>query len=233
MQKLRTLSVCLHLTAAVTYGTTIYCLTRNGLPPAVARFGHFKFITFWNLIVQLVTFSLSLIIDLIQTDTNRFKLIPVVALRDRLFNSLAFPLSAHIAITFWSIYAIDRELIFPVHVEPYWPQWLNHTSHTVILLIVLIENYLVDHRRREEKNGLLLTWTVTISYMFWAIFVKLSTNYWPYPVLSVLNWPSKVAFLGFGTIATTFYYKIEGDLYDMRWRSRVKRDDTFGKLAAH
>jgi len=32
-----------------------------------------------------------------------------------------------VVMTFWGIYAVDRELVYPKHLDALIPQWLNHS----------------------------------------------------------------------------------------------------------
>ncbi|KAJ8961628.1 hypothetical protein NQ314_005880 [Rhamnusium bicolor] len=56
-----------------------------------------------------------------------------------IFNTFVFPCSLLVMTIFWSIWHIDRELIFPKVVDDVYPTWLNHTLHTVIAIPLVIE----------------------------------------------------------------------------------------------
>jgi hypothetical protein len=51
------------------------------------------------------------------------KVVKVKQVKDYVFAVFAFPLSCFISSTFWIIYAIDRELIFPVSQEQFVPRF--------------------------------------------------------------------------------------------------------------
>jgi hypothetical protein len=38
-----------------------------------------------------------------------------------------------VATMFWAIYSIDRELVFPVSLDKYFPVYVNHILHTTVL----------------------------------------------------------------------------------------------------
>lgn len=46
-------------------------------------------------------------------------------LKDYVFATFAFPLAMTVAISFWAIYAVDRELILPKAMESFFPRYLN------------------------------------------------------------------------------------------------------------
>ena len=52
--------------------------------------------------------------------------------RDAWFATLVFPLSLFVALSFWSIYSMDRELIFPKHMEQHVPAVYNHMVSKVL-----------------------------------------------------------------------------------------------------
>ena len=47
-----------------------------------------------------------------------------------------------VTVTFWSIYHIDRDLIWPVQDSLVIPDFQNHITHTVPLIGVLFDNIL-------------------------------------------------------------------------------------------
>lgn len=72
-------------------------------------------------------FTISLLNDVFGTNEVIFepKKAPFIRkLRDYVFSTLAFPVALHVAITFWGLYAIDRELVFPKVLDSFFPNWL-------------------------------------------------------------------------------------------------------------
>lgn len=47
--------------------------------------------------------------------------------RDYLFNVVLFPVALLVVIVFWILYNINRDLIFPKHLDEYIPPWVNHS----------------------------------------------------------------------------------------------------------
>ena len=53
--------------------------------------------------------------------------------RDYLFATLAFPIGQFVGIVFWTLYNIDREIIFPVVLDKIYPNYINHMLHTTVM----------------------------------------------------------------------------------------------------
>ena len=84
---------------------------------------------------------------------------------DVLFSSLL--LSKFVSVLFWALYFIDRELVFPTVLDPIIPPWINHIMHTLPLVTVLSEQYLVDHKYPSALKGLSILVTFIIAYGSW------------------------------------------------------------------
>ncbi|XP_068706825.1 androgen-induced gene 1 protein-like [Montipora foliosa] len=113
-----------HVCGTALFAYTLYHHLQIQAPSHRVYGGKFKFLTFLNVLVQLAYFSIAVMADiltLIKGQDNR-----LIKLRDVLFASLAFPLSAFVAAIFWGIYMVDRNLIFPKQMDKIIPPWLNH-----------------------------------------------------------------------------------------------------------
>lgn len=222
------LSLLLHLLAFISYGYSLFWTFNHEDVPTThpnGRFGgRLKYLTYWDLWIQFITFSICLLSDLISIPNRNQSLTQpfIIRLRDTLFNCLAVPIGLFVVLSFWAIYFVDRELIFPTGIEKYYPIWLNHTTHTFVLPILLIENYLVSHNRSQQSNGLLILLSVVTAYLTWILYIGLTLNHWVYPILEVLTWPLRASFiLGSGFLMIAFYYL--GDVfYTTTWKSAPK-----------
>merc|ERR1712071_109656 len=95
--------------------------------------GRWKYLTFWNMVLQLVYFSHCLLNDFYGTSSLvKRERAYLQKLRDYLFGALAFPLALFVSITFWGLWAVDREIIFPSALDAFFPSWLNHILHSSI-----------------------------------------------------------------------------------------------------
>ena len=52
-------------------------------------------------------------------------------LEDGLYASLAFPIGVFVGVVFWTLFAIDREVVYPTVVDAYIPAHMNHLMHTM------------------------------------------------------------------------------------------------------
>lgn len=74
-------------------------------------------------ILQAVYYTISLVNDLIGTnEVLPGKQLPVIRrIKDYMFAALALPVALNVGSTFWSLMAVDRELVFPKALDPYFP----------------------------------------------------------------------------------------------------------------
>lgn len=99
-----------------------------------------------------------------------------------------------VGLTFWIIYAIDRELVLPRAVDPYFPSWLNHVMHTNIMLFVLIEFVTTFRRYPSRQKGCTILGVFMVTYLTWMLTIYKFSGFWVYPILDVLNWPLRLVF---------------------------------------
>jgi hypothetical protein len=104
-------------------------------------FGPWKFLTFWNMWVQLIYFSICLVNDFTggRKSANNNKSGKqgrgfLERAEDYLFASIAFPMGLFVGIAFWGLYAFNRELVYPAVLDKIVPVWLNHAMHTTYVI---------------------------------------------------------------------------------------------------
>lgn len=164
--------------------------------------GRFKFLTFWNELIQTAFFAYSIINDIFGSNTpppTKGKQKPVRSslqkVRDLISASIVFPIGAFVVIMFWAIYFYDRELIYPKALEEVIPSWLNHVWHTSVIFFVLIEKFVVYHHYPDRIEGLTVAALFILSYVAWVFWVAYKADFWIYPLLAVLNWPFRIVFI--------------------------------------
>lgn len=152
------------------------------------QFASLNFLTIWNLLFQTFYFFWCCITDLVLTSGTRSPIAQkLVAFRDWFLAAVAFPIGTLVVVMFWSIWAVDRELVFPKELDAFFPMWLNHVLHTTVLPILLIEMFLVQHKLPSRKAGVLGTLGVALTYLTWVLYLGYAMDIWVYPVLQVLN----------------------------------------------
>eukprot|EP00026_Physarum_polycephalum_P016621 Phypoly_transcript_17569.p1 GENE.Phypoly_transcript_17569~~Phypoly_transcript_17569.p1 ORF type:complete len:251 (+),score=45.46 Phypoly_transcript_17569:59-754(+) len=174
-----------------------------------------QFLTMWGLGAHTIYFFLSTLDDLVLAYQKLARPSPKEVRRQNrflhtFFRAFSFPLATIVAILFWGVYAIDREMIYPKAFEVHVPPYMNHIQHTVPLLSVLIDMFLIDHYTHPPKSlrlDLLMVGGVTVAYMCMLLWVFMTEGHWVYPFIELLPDWAKVLFFLFGMgLAWVFYF---------------------------
>lgn len=124
---------------------------------------------------------------------------------------------------FWSIYAMDREHIYPERLDKTIPFILNHYWHTGIVLTAIIEAMVVFHRYPSNfKAFVIMSLTATL-YIVWMTWVFTATGKWPYPFLEKIPLPLFPVFCLFCLVVDVVFYFIGKLLCHIRWRGNNVR----------
>jgi len=62
--------------------------------------------------------------------------------------------SQFVSSMFWGLYMIDRELVFPRAMDVIMPSWTNHSTHTIIIVALVVEMRITRHRYSKRSLGL-------------------------------------------------------------------------------
>ncbi|XP_034841110.1 androgen-dependent TFPI-regulating protein-like [Maniola hyperantus] len=164
------------------------------------------FLTIWCLILQTVYHFVAFLNDVVGTNVQSPKKTPIIRqIKDTLF-SIAFPTAIYVSLAFWSIYAIDKELIFPERIEKLYHPALNHVMHTTVSVFIIIELFTSYRNYPSRKLGYIVTYLFYVSYLVWFFVVYAQTGAWVYPVFEPLNWPLRFLFIALSlSIATGLY----------------------------
>lgn len=185
-----------HLSAFVLYLWSL--ITYEFLPPVPHKRSHehfagrFKYLTYWNLIMQCVFFGFCVVVDFAKSSQRHYG--RLVELRDKMYASIALPYGMFVTAVFWVLFAINRDYIYPKILETIIPSWLNHVSHTVIFPVLLVETSLLKHHHPPRNAGFALTMSFGAIYILWVLFLALVMDIWPYPILEILTWGMRVVF---------------------------------------
>ncbi|XP_026553072.1 androgen-induced gene 1 protein-like [Pseudonaja textilis] len=194
-----------------------FALTQNlGLPKPVRKVhddsygGQWKYLTFLNQLFQTLLYLLCVTIDAVAlfVPSQEKKVSSIVLpIRDFIFSAYVFPVGLFVAVAFWGLYAIDRELVYPKELDDINPDWLNHTMHTTILPLLFIELVICSHKYPPRWKGILGLGIFSAVYLSWIIWIHHVAGIWAYPVLGVLGLLGKAVFLSvaFG-IMFIFYF---------------------------
>lgn len=156
--------------------------------------GSYKFLTFLNLMCQTLLFFSSTLIDLVNVVAG-IRMTRLRKFRDRFLASVAFPFCLLVVSTFWTVYAIDRELIYPKKLDLVVPTYVNHLLHSTIA-ITAIELFVTEHNYPSStKKGFSLCAATGLAYFLWISYVKSHTARWPYPFMDLLSIPQFTGFI--------------------------------------
>uniref|UniRef100_A0A8B9NWA6 Androgen-dependent TFPI-regulating protein n=1 Tax=Apteryx owenii TaxID=8824 RepID=A0A8B9NWA6_APTOW len=139
---------------------------------------------------QTLLFGICVIIDFVLVFATAKKksvssrLLPV---KDFIFSVLVFPVGLFVAVMFWTLYAYNRELIYPEELDEVNPSWLNHTMHTTILPLLFVELIACPHKYPGKLNGIIGLSIFGSSYLIWMLWVNYASGIWVYPVLEALD----------------------------------------------
>lgn len=175
-------------------------------------------------LLQATFFTISAINDVIGTNENypRNQSIPFIRkLKDGILTCLAFPLSMFVGLTFWGLYAVDRELILPKAIDPFLPSWLNHAMHTNIMIFILIEMFISFRKYPSRKFSLTVLTGFLLAYLIWIHYIHAKSGLWVYPILNVLNLPLRIVFFA-GLLGLCVILYIVGEkLNNFVWRKEL------------
>lgn len=121
---------------------------------------------------------------------------------------MVFPIGLLVVLSFWSIYFIDRELVYPKEVDKIIPAWQNHAMHTLPLIGCLIENYFNYHKYPKMIKGMTISISFGAIYLAWTFFLAYTTGFWVYGVLEVLDNFSRFLFILSQLILVLGAYKL-------------------------
>ncbi|XP_073338519.1 androgen-dependent TFPI-regulating protein [Pagrus major] len=219
-----------HITAFTWYAFIVKNLAaKDGeeLPPGIFVYGGpWKYLTFLNLLLQMTFFGLATVNDLqpgkkSESTLNRCK--------DLLFSVFAFPVGMFVVLLFWTIFAYDRELVYPATIDTFFPPWMNHAMHTFVLPVLLGEVLVQPHTYPQTKHALAALGVVGLSYLFWIIWVYLSVGIWVYPLLGHFSTNGLMGFFFFNMSVVTLLYVLGDKLNSHVWSKGRTRMTTKAK----
>ncbi|KAJ0067059.1 hypothetical protein NL108_009984 [Boleophthalmus pectinirostris] len=212
------LSAVFHVLAFGWYAFVVQSLAaKDGeeLPPGIFVYGGpWKYLTFLNLLLQMTFFGLAAASDLQDGKKSQSSL---DRCKDLLFAVFGFPVGMFVVVLFWSIFAYDRELVYPATIDAFFPPWMNHAMHTFVFPILLAEVLLQPHFYPKTKQAVAALSLVGVSYLSWIIWVYLSAGVWVYPLLKYFSGVGLVGFFVFNMIVVTVLFLVGEKLNKKLW----------------
>lgn len=222
--ELELLAVLYHFAMTVFYALLLYhgtklvnenlhILNPDGAIPSYG--GRFKFLTHINQWFQLFFFGLQFFTDLLHVDSSTRR--SLQKLCDVFFTTVAAPTSFFIVLTFWSIWAHDRNLVYPERFDLVVPQYMNHFWHTTIAVWVVFESLLCFHRYPSIGVAACINFVINAAYLSWIVWVFLQTDFWVYPILKVLPLHYMAVFCGGCMFLSLILYFVGKAIAHLRW----------------
>ncbi|WAR17127.1 AIG1-like protein [Mya arenaria] len=147
--------------------------------------------------------------------------------------ALVYPVGVFVVMTFWGIYAVDRELVYPKKLDELIPQWLNHTMHSTVLPFLLIEKIVVYHEYPTRRRGMSILLAFALLYLCWSCityagsitnagiscitYAAYYANIWVYPVLAVMEVHQRAIFIGILCVFFLTIYMVGESLNKAIW----------------
>ncbi|XP_014256058.1 androgen-induced gene 1 protein-like isoform X2 [Cimex lectularius] len=212
------LSGALHFAYACYYDWT-YVVVPKEVLPLYGTYGYkLKFLTFWDAVTQACYFSLCVFIDIWGSKNDQNERNVLVRIKDYVEASIAFPIAMFVGVTFWGLMAVDRELVLPAALDPYFPSWLNHMMHTNILIFQFLEIITSTRVYPQRKHALVGLMTFQTTYLIWMHIVHYKSGVWAYPIFEKLNVPLRIGFfVGCFTLGGLMYFLGE-KLHYLLWQ---------------
>lgn len=183
--------------------------------------GKFKYLTFLDTCIQTIYFGLSIVNDLFGSNvrpSERIKRTTLQRWRDNFLAAIVFPVGTFVVVTFWGIYAVDRELVYPKALDKVIPQWLNHIMHTTVLPFLLIEKFMIYHQYPSRKSGISTLLTFGAVYLIWILWIAYKADLWVYPILKVMQAHERVIFIAVLMALFISIYIVGESLTRFLWR---------------
>ncbi|CAH1101822.1 unnamed protein product [Psylliodes chrysocephalus] len=178
----------------------------------------FCYLTLWTFIFQMF-FMIVAILDeaskLLNLSLDKQKMLSKT--RAVMYNTILFPSSLIVTTLFWTLYYIERDLIFPRILDSFFPWWLNHMLHTFIILPVVIELMLpkkYNFVSFSKAAPVLVTILVFYTILYFSIYFR--HGIWLYPIYKVMSWPQRALFTIFQMCLALTYQKIGISLQDAK-----------------
>ena len=198
------LALLVNLGALAAYSYSVYYLNsqtvhegmKKVLPPQLNVYGQFKFLTYQCLLIQTFSTALHVLAHFIK---------PLRRFRDLFFTALAFPIGSIVVYTFWIIwFMLGREQIFPAKLDPFYPPWLNHITHTIIAPINIFSAILMYHKY--TRRAFIITITYLGLYVVLLHVIKAQTGLFVYGYLNSFdNTQRMIYFAGTGVFTYVSY----------------------------
>lgn len=197
--------------------------TQLGLEAHESYGGRFKFLTFINMVFQLLYYNISTVTKfqhLIKRQSLIFEWIC-----DIFFSCFAFPLGMIVCLLFWGLYVVDPHTCQTEEEAKLIPIWLNHYMHTFPAIAVATEILLFKHKYPIRRDGIKILLSFCFVYTAWVMWIAFASGIWVYPFLEKMPWWAILAFFGCASVLAVLIYLLGEYACSWRWRETVDKDN--------
>ncbi|VEN61082.1 unnamed protein product [Callosobruchus maculatus] len=170
----------------------------------------FLYFTVWNFTLQLIFLGLAVcheLSELLKLNLSVRK--KLGRARAVIFDTFTFPCTLLTVTVFWTVWHIDRELIFPRELSKVFPDWLNHMLHTFILVPVIVEILAPKkHNFVDYKVAARSLFLFALIYQLVYLYVYMLHGVWLYPIHEYLSWTGKIILFTSKIVALMAFQKI-------------------------
>ncbi|XP_069705655.1 androgen-dependent TFPI-regulating protein-like isoform X1 [Periplaneta americana] len=98
-----------------------------------------RYFTNWNFAFQILYFTMCVVADMLDEKSKVNLKSWLEDAKNFLFTVIVFPYTWFSVTSFWTMYHVDEEYVFPQALKDLCPPWVNHGVHTNILVVMLLE----------------------------------------------------------------------------------------------
>ena len=223
------LQICICLFAIANFVYGIYFEMNLTVPVEVSPHrhmfgGNWKFLTYINLWIQVLYFSIALLNIIFGSNSvtsagsSRLQ-----RARDYLFATLAFPIGIFVGLMFWGLYFYNRNTIFSEAMDKYIPPLENHVLHTAVLIFPTLQISSIYHIYPKSKSGIFVTLLFSLSYLIWVCIIAYFGGFWVYPIFRILGPISRMIFILTSCIVIGSMYYLGVALNGLIWKRHVDK----------
>lgn len=167
------------------------------MPEPLRAYGQLKFLTYQCLLIQVLNSFLHVAAHFIRALEKP---------RDFVFTTLAYPVGSIVVYSFWAVWHLmGRQFIFPVELSQYYPDWLNHATHTIIAPLNIVLLLTIHHKY--PRNGAWYTTIYFALYTIWLHFIKFQSGHFVYRYLEAMDDMTRVVYFLLTGIFAYLAYK--------------------------
>ncbi|XP_066997674.2 androgen-dependent TFPI-regulating protein [Anabrus simplex] len=185
-----------------------------------------RFFSGWTFAMQILFLTLAVLEDSLQlclsVDMTKLRL-QIAKFNNYLFVTFVIPVSLATALVFWTVYAVDRELIFPSSFDPLVGRWLNHGVHTHILLVALLELILNKHSYQSTSLAMRDLGMFLAIYDLIFLYTHFVEGIWLYPIYAAMStWLERILFMAYGHLSVLGFFFLGKFLNTFLWDGHKK-----------